>query len=115
MFLSHTLDGNGLDAFEHKCHVHQLRESDELPTSLSEPHHFFYRRMYNPMEQTFTIAKGSEPVKVLKHVPKILIDAYHLHLVPAGSSDGAASARCTVAGSAGRLAALLLAAARASR
>ena len=39
------------------------------------------------------LAKGSEPVKVLKHVPKILIDAYHLHLVPAGSSDGAASAR----------------------
>ena len=31
------------------------------------------------------LAKGSEPIKALKHLPKILLETYHLHLVPHGS------------------------------
>ena len=45
VFISDTLDINAIEAFESKCQVLQLRESDTVPPELRNPHCFYFRRM----------------------------------------------------------------------
>jgi hypothetical protein len=60
VFLSETLDTNPIEAFECRCSVVQLRESDPVPVSPHEPHTFFYCRTYDPIHSTFKVASGCE-------------------------------------------------------
>ena len=61
VFLSDNIDNNPVESFESKCTIVQLRESDSMSAEMRQPHVFFYRRVYDPLNASFKIAKGSEP------------------------------------------------------
>lgn len=63
IFRSQTFDENPIEALECKCVVNQLRKDEKPSPALSaSPHHFYFTKEYDPKQQTFSLASGSEPV-----------------------------------------------------